>query len=161
MYADSVGCVAGVLECCVSSWPVWFYLFPGSLHPDLHGFYKWVFDALPLLNDFTRQVVVSQKDAGLHEWANGLRKDLGSRPYAWLRPDFAPPSPFLVIKDTQTRTSRILVEPHQIDAEFRKAWMPFFCRSGHPVITDDQFGGFANLELPRITGGVLQEVGAG
>ena len=28
-----------------------------------------------------------------------LREDLGSRTCAWLRPDFVPPSPFLVIKD--------------------------------------------------------------
>ena len=34
--------------------------------------------------------------------------------------------PFLVVKDPQTQSSRILVEPHLIDAEFRKAWMPFF-----------------------------------
>ena len=41
-----------------------------------------------------------------------------------------------------------LVEPHLIDAEFRKAWMPFFCRSGHPVVTTDQllaFVGHRNL----------------
>ena len=63
---------------------------------------------------------------------------MSSRPYAWLRPDFVPPSPFLVVKDPQTESSRILVEPHLIDAEFRKAWMPFFCRSGHPVVTPDR-----------------------
>ena len=33
------------------------------------------------------------------------------------------------------------VEPHLIDAEFREAWMSFFCRSGHPVVTPDQFSG--------------------
>ena len=43
--------------------------------------------------------------------------NLSSRPYAWLRPDFVPPSPFLVVKDPQTQSSRILVEPHIIDAE--------------------------------------------
>ena len=37
-----------------------------------------------------------------------------------------PPSPFLVVKDPQTQPSRILVEPHLVDAEFREAWMPFF-----------------------------------
>ena len=99
----------------------------------MHGFYKWVFDALELLDDFTGQVVVSRKDAGLHKWAIWLREDLGSRPYAWLRPVRVSPSPFLVVKDLQTQTSRILVEPHLIDAEFRNAWMLFFCRSGHPV----------------------------
>ena len=57
---------------------------------------------------------------------------MNSRPYAWLRPDFVPPSPFLVIKDPPTQSSQIIAEPHLIDAEFRKAWMPYFCRSGHP-----------------------------
>ena len=68
-----------------------------------------------------------------------LREDLSSGSYGWLRPDFVLPSPFLVIKNPQTQ-SRILVEPHLIEAECRKAWMPFFCRSGHPVINVDQFG---------------------
>ena len=45
--------------------------------------------------------------------------------------------------------------------------MPFFCRSGHPVVTPDQFLGFIGnllpqepffLDLPRITGRDLQEV---
>ena len=52
------------------------------------------------------------------------------------------------------------MEPHLIDAEFREAWMPFFCRSGHPVVTEDQFLSFVGpflpqedvLEIPRITG---------
>ena len=91
---------------------------------------------------------------------------MSSWPYAWLRPDFVPPSPFLVVKDPQTGSSRILVEPHLIDAEFRKAGMPFFCRSGHPVVTPDQFLDFVGhllpqepyLDLPRITGRDLQEV---
>ena len=56
--------------------------------------------------------------------------------------------------------------PHLIDAELRKAWMPFFCRSGHPVVTADQFLDFVGhllpqepfLDLPRITGRDLQEV---
>ena len=29
--------------------------------PDLHGFYKWVFDALSLLNKFVRQVATGQR----------------------------------------------------------------------------------------------------
>ena len=107
------------------------------IHPGLHGFYKWVFDSLGLLNDFLRQVAVSRRDIGLRKWVSWLREDLSSRPYAWLRPDFVPPSPFLVVKDPETESSRILVESHLIDAEYRKAWMPFFCRSGQPVVTAD------------------------
>ena len=49
---------------------------------------------------------------------------------------------------------------------FRKAWMPYFCRSGHPQVSVDQFLGFIGhflpqddfLDLPRITGRDLQEV---
>ena len=117
-----------------------------SLHPwdnwilaDLHGFFKWVFDSLELLNDFLEQIVVSRRDNEIRKWVNWLREDLSSRPYVWLRPDSVPPSPFLVVKDPQTKSSQILVEPHLVDAEFRNAWMPYFCRSGHPVVSPEQF----------------------
>ena len=79
------------------------------------------------------------------------------------------PSPFLIVKDPQSQVSWILVEPHLTDAEVRKAWMPFFCRSGHLVITPDQFLEFVGhllpqepqFDLPRITGRDLQEVAKG
>ena len=136
------------------------------LPPDLHGFYKWVFDSIELLNGFLRQVVISRRDEGIRKWKGWLREDLSSRPYAWLRPDFVPPSPFLVIHDPHTQSSQILVEPHLIDAEFRKAWMPYFCRSGHPEVSSDRFLDFIGhflpqqnfLDLPRITGRDLQDV---
>ena len=70
--------------------------------PDLHGFYKWVFDSLGLLNDFLKQVVIARRDIGIRKWTRWLREDLSSKPYAWLRPDFVPPSPFLIVKDRQT-----------------------------------------------------------
>ena len=98
--------------------------------PGLHGFYWWVFDSLEVLFEFLKQVVVSRRDVGVRKWTRWLREDLSSRPYVWLPPDFVHPLPFLVFKDPQNQSSRILVEPHLIDAEFRKAWMPFFCRSG-------------------------------
>ena len=85
--------------------------------PDLHGFYKWVFDSLEVLNGFLRQVVVSRRDDGIRRWSRWLREDLSSRPYAWLRPDYVPPSPFLVVKDPQIVSSRILVEQHLKEAE--------------------------------------------
>ena len=125
-----------------------------------------MFDSLELLNDFLLQLVVSRRDVGVRKWTGWLREDLSSRPYVWLRPDFVPPSPFLVVTDPHSQSSRIIVEPHLVDAEFRKAWMPFFCRSGHPVVTPDQLLGFIGhllpqepyLDLPRITGRDLQEV---
>ena len=120
----------------------------GWVHPDLHVFLKWVFDSLGAVNGFTRQVVVSRRDTGIRKWTWWLREDLSSRPYDWLRPDFVPP-PFLVVKDPLSEASRILVEPHLIYAEFRKAWMLFFCRSGHPVVTPDQFLDFVGHLLPQ------------
>ena len=115
------------------------------------AFTSGFFDSLEVLNGFLKLVVVSRRDLGIRKWVNWLMKDLSSRPYAWLRPGFVPPSTFLVVKDPQTKSSRIWVEPHLIDAEFRKAWMPFFCRSGHPVVTPNQFLGFVGHLLPQET----------
>ena len=119
-----------------------------------------VFDALALLNEFTGQVAVSRKEM------LGCMSGPSGCPVPGCDLILSPRPPFLVIKDPQTQTSGILVEPHVKDDEFREARVPFFCRSGHPVITVDQFGGFvghflpqeANLELPRITGREQQEV---
>ena len=49
---------------------------------------------------------------------------------------------------------------------FVNAWMPYFCRSGHPQVSAQQFLDFIGhflpqenlLDLPRITGRDLQEV---
>ena len=121
---------------------------------------------LEVLNGFLWQVVVPRRDDGIREWTRWLREGLSSGPYVWLRPDFVPPSPFLDVKDLPTQSSQILVEPLLFVAEFRKAWMPFFCTSGHPVVTPTQFLDFVGhlspqepyLDLPRITGRDLQEV---
>ena len=121
------------------------------------------------MNGFLRQVVVSRRDDGIRQWKRWLREDLSSRPYVWLRPDFVPPPPFLVVQDPHSQSSRIIVEPHLVDAEFCKAWMPYFCRSGHPDVSPEQFLDFIGhflpqetcLDLPRITGRDLQEVARG
>ena len=103
-----------------------------------------------MLKGFLKQVVVSRED-GFRKSTRWLREDLSSRPYFWLRPDFVPPSPFLVVKDSDSKASRIIVEPHLIDAEFRKAWMPLGF-IGH-LLHQENF-----LDPPRITGRDLQEV---
>ena len=41
-------------------WDMWIL-------PDLHGFYKWVFGSLELLNGFLKQVVVSSRDIGIRK----------------------------------------------------------------------------------------------
>ena len=74
----------------LSPWDKWIF-------PDFDGFERWIFDSLGLLNHFLHQVVVCRRDIGIRRWVTWLREDLSSRPYAWLRPDFVPPSTFLVV----------------------------------------------------------------
>ena len=116
------------------------------------------FDSLEVLNGILKLVVVSRRDIGIRKWVNWLREDLSSWPYAWL---FFLPHFWLL------RILRLIhLGFHLIDAEFRKAWIPFFCRSGHPVVSPDQFLDFVGhllpqepyLDLPRITCRDLQEV---
>ena len=130
----------------------------GGFSQKLHGFYKLVLDSLGLLNGFRRQVVVSRRDIGIRKWTMWVREYLSSRPYAWLWPDFAPPLPFLVVKDPQTKSSRILVEPHLIDAEFRKAWMLFSAGLAILLLLGHLLPQEPFLDLPRIAGRDLLEV---
>ena len=113
VYSVSVGCSIEVLGCCMSSWSVWSYFLSSSLRklasPYQHGFYKWVFDSLEVLNGFFRRVVVSRRDEGVRRWKGWLREDLSSRPYAWLRPDFVPPSPFLLLRILLLSLLRLLL----------------------------------------------------
>ena len=69
------------------------------LPPDLHGFYKWVFDSLEVLNGFLRQVV-SRRDVGIRQWNRWLREDLSSSRRCGFGLNFVLPSPFLVVQDT-------------------------------------------------------------
>ena len=55
---------------------------------------------------FFVKLLLSRRDEGIRRWKGWLREDLSSRPYAWLRPDFVPPSPFLVVKDPPTESSQ-------------------------------------------------------
>ena len=116
--------------CSLHPWDGW-------APPDLHGFYMWAFGSLDILNDFTKQVVVSRRETGIRKWTWWLREDLGAWPYAWLWPDFVLRTPFLVVKDPLTRASDILVESHLIGAVlssvkpgcFFSAWIQ--TRRGH------------------------------
>ena len=55
-------------------------------------------------------------------------------PCKWLRPDLVPPAPFLQCKPHLTPGgSGVLADPARIDEEFRKAWLPYFCRSGQRI----------------------------
>ena len=106
------------------------------------------------LNLFVFRVLVARKESSLQSWRRWLDKDLSSRPYRWLRPDFVPPSPYLI-----RPPSGVLVQPALVDAHFRKAWMPFFRREGRDLVTPEAFLEFvgsyleqASLSSPVLTG---------
>ena len=113
------------------------------------------------LCEFVHQVVVHRRDEALGRWRNWIREDPLVHPYRWLRPDLVPPAPFLQCEPCLTPDgSGVLSDPNQIDAEFRKAWLPYFCRSGQRETSLDEFGFEVNgwlpvlpeVHLPRLTG---------
>ena len=79
------------------------------------------------LCEFIHQVVVNRRDEAVRGWRNWIREDPLVHPYRWLRPDLVPPAPFLQCEPHLTPDgSGVLSDPNQIDAEFRKAWRPYF-----------------------------------
>ena len=61
-------------------------------------------------------------------------------PYRWLRPESVPPAPFLQCQPHLTPGgSGVLADPVEIDEEFRKAWLPYFCRSGQRDTSLEEF----------------------
>ena len=119
------------------------------------------------LCDFIHQVVVHRRDEAIRGWRNWIREDPLVHLYRWLGPDLVPPAPFLQCDPHRTPDgSGVLSDPYRIDAEFRKAWLPYFCRSGQRETSLDEFGfevdGWLPLlpevHLPRLTGQLLADV---
>ena len=84
----------------------------------------------------------------------------------WLRPDLVLPVPSLQCQPPHTPGgSGVLVDLAKIDEEFRKAWLPYFCRSGKGIPAFEEFNleveGWLPLlpefELPRLTGQMLAD----
>ena len=119
------------------------------------------------LCDFIHQVVVHRRDEAVRGWRNWIREDPLVHPYRWLRPDLVPPAPLLQCEPHRTPDgSEVLSDPTQIDAEFRKAWLPYFCRSGQRDTSLDEFGFevdgwlpvLPEVHLPGLTGQILADV---
>ena len=88
-------------------------------------------------------------------------------PCKWLRPDLVPPAPFLQCEPhLSPGGSGVLSDPSRIDEEFRKAWLPYFCRSGQREASleefDDEVEGWllllSDVSLPCLTGQMLADV---
>ena len=94
-------------------------------------------------------------------------KDPLVNPKKWLRADLVPPAPFLQCDPRLTpRGSGVLADPARIGEEFRKAWLPYFCRSGQREASLEEFaleveGWLPVLPvvgLPQLTGEMLEGV---
>ena len=119
------------------------------------------------VSTFVKGLVAYRRSAGITAWRNWLREDPLVHPYKWLRADLVPPSPFLQCDRALTPGgSGVLADPASIDEEFRKAWLPYFCRSGQRETSLDEFndeclGWLPHLDeffLPALTGDMLFEV---
>ena len=120
------------------------------------------------LDKFLQSVVRHRKERAVHGWRGWILEDPLARPYRWLRPDLVPPSPFLQCDPGETAGgSGVSADPALIDAKFREAWMPYFCRSVKGSADLDDFsvevgGGWLPVldvfHLPPLTGDMLIEV---
>ena len=92
------------------------------------------------LSDFVHGIVVHRRDEAIRGWRNWIREDPMVHPKRWLRPDLVPPAPFLQCKPHLTLDgSGLLADPAKIDQEFRKAWLPYNCRSGQRDTSLEEF----------------------
>ena len=72
-------------------------------------------------------------------------------PYKWLRPDLVPPATFLPCQPHLTPSgSGVLADLARIVEEFRKAWLPYFCRSGQRDTSLEEFDKEVDGWLPLL-----------
>ena len=103
------------------------------------------------LSDFIHGVVVHRRDEAIRGWRNWVRDDPLIHPYKWLRPDLVPPAPFLQCEPHLTPGgSGVLADPARIDEEFRKAWLPYLCRSGQRDTSLEEFDRVVDGWLPLL-----------
>ena len=130
-------------------------------------FHRVASDVHRRVNDFVHAIVVHRRDEAIRGWRNWLREDPLVHPYKWLRPELVPPAPFLQCHHHLTPCgSGVVADPARIDEEFRKAWLPYFCRSGQRDTSLEEFSfevdGWLPLlpvvDLPRLTGQELYDV---
>ena len=127
--------------------------------------YKWVFDSLELLNDFLGLLsvvgilgFVSGLTGFGRDWALGLMPGSGLILFLLL--------PSLLSRTLRLSRLRFWLSLISVILSSVRPGCLFFCRSGHPVVTPDQFLNFVGhllpqepqFDLPRITGRDLQEV---
>ena len=108
----------------------------------LGDFYHVVCGAfIVVLVIFIHAIVVHRRVEAIGGWWNWVREDPLLQPKKRLRPDLVRPCPpFLQCEPhLSPGGSGVLSDPSRIDEEFRKAWLPYFCRSGQREASLEEF----------------------
>ena len=117
----------------------------------LGDFYHGVCGIHRRLSDFIHAIVVHRRDEAIRGWRNWIREDPLVHPCEWLRPDLVHPAPFLQCEPyLSPGGSGMLADPARIDEEFRKAWLPYFCRYGQREASLEEFDGEVEGWLPLL-----------
>ena len=133
---------------------------------ELDRFRETVAGSIAKITDFIQHVVLHRKEIAIRKWRNWVLEDPHVHPHRWLRPDNVPPNPFLSCDPGESEDgSGVLVNPHDIDQHFQKAWMPFFCRGDRGradldafrAVADDLIPWLDEVQLPPLTGDMLNE----
>ena len=115
------------------------------------------------LSEFIHGVVVHRRDEAIREGRREGREDPLVHPYRWLKPDLVPPASFLRCEPHLTvGLSGVVADPSRTDEEFRKAWLPYFSRSGQRETSLEEFNAEVDgwlpclpvFDLPELTGEV-------
>ena len=81
----------------------------------LGDFHRVVSDVHHRLSDFIHKVVVHRRDEAVRILTSGSG-------LIWF--------PLLLFFSVSLISRLVVLDPARIDEEFRKAWLPYFCRSG-------------------------------
>ena len=85
--------------------------------------------------DFLHKVVVHRRDVAVRGWLSWMLEDDKVHPYRWLKPDLMAPAPFLCCDPGLTSDGcGVISDPDRIDEQFRRVWLPFFCRAGRGAV---------------------------
>ena len=131
------------------------------------AFFEVASDVHRRLSDFIHQVVIHRRDAAIQGGVIGLGKIPWYIPIVGFGLIWCRLLPFFSVSLIALLMVQVFFsDPNQIDAEFRKAWLPYFCRSGQRETSLDEFSFevdgwlpvLPEIHLPRLTGQMLADV---
>ena len=118
------------------------------------------------LSEFIHRVVVQRRDVAITAWRSWLREDPLVHSHKWLRPDLVQPAPFSPVRCSLDSWWFWSADVARIDEEFRKAWLPYLCRSGQREANFEEFTEevegwlllLPEVSLPSLIGQMLADV---